>query len=155
MSRPRAAGQIDAARYGHFLREGEELRNRGCVFPPARGALEKRPVLVEIPVRAAFEAESTAYGLDDSRHDFIGIGGSRDKLRHSVLDREPHSGDLALGDVPDSSVEKPLLVISRPANYRVYPAGHTVTCDNAVLHIAVLPRLDSLLKRLLKRVSIF
>ena len=88
MSRPRAAGQIDAARYGHFLREGEELRNRGCVFPPARGALEKRPVLVETPVRAAFEAEPGAYGFDDSGHDFIGIGGSRNELRHPVLDRQ-------------------------------------------------------------------
>src|SRR5258708_2903134 len=155
MSRPRAARQIDAARNGHFLRESEEVRNRGHVFPPARSALEKRPVLVETPVRAAFEAKSGANGFDDSGHDFPGIDSACDDLCNPVLDREPHHGELALGDIPDSAVEKPLWVMLRSADYRVHPTGQPVSCDDAVLHIAVLTGLDRLLKDLLKYSPVF
>ena len=145
MSRPRAAGQIQAAGHGHFPREGEELRDCGHVFSPIRSALEKGPVLVETPVRAAFEAEPCAHGFDDSGHDFLGIDSARDELCHPVLDREPHHGELALGDVSDSAVEKLLLVMLRPADYGMHPARHTVSCDDAMLHVAVLPRPGSLL----------
>src|SRR5439155_590809 len=105
MSRPRAAGQIDAARYGHFLREGEELRIRGFVFHPARHTVSCDDAVLHVAVLTRCDGllkgllkYTPVFGVNIAQEVFVSLRGRSRRVTESAihLGRPSHLAGLGI-----------------------------------------------------------